>query len=87
LDKTDLRGCAKPIMTASNIHYEIGERGRGISAGGIGAIHALARQIGLIAALDHEAGLLCAGSRKVGPKPLNLLPQNKPPTSDPSVRR
>jgi hypothetical protein len=58
LDKTDLRGCAEPIMTASNIHYEIGERGRGMSAGGIGAIHALAGQIGLIEALDQRLQVL-----------------------------
>jgi hypothetical protein len=24
LDRTDLRGCSKPMMTASNIHHEIG---------------------------------------------------------------
>ena len=35
LDKTDMRGCDQPIMTASNIHYEIADRSRGISVGGI----------------------------------------------------
>jgi hypothetical protein len=44
LDKKDLRGCSRPMMTASNIHYEIGGRSRGIAVGGIGAIHALAGQ-------------------------------------------
>jgi hypothetical protein len=39
LDKTDLRGCSKPILTASNIHYEIAQRTRGLSVGGIGAIN------------------------------------------------
>jgi hypothetical protein len=58
LDKTDLRGCSEPMMTACNIHYEIAERSRGISVGGIGAIHALARQIGLIDALDQRLELL-----------------------------
>jgi hypothetical protein len=58
LDKTDLRGCSQPMMTASNIHYEIGERSRGMGVGGIGAIHALARQIGLIDALDRRLKLL-----------------------------
>jgi hypothetical protein len=58
LDKKDLRGCARPMMTASNIHYEIGERGRGIAVGGIGAIHVLARQIGLIDALDRRLEVL-----------------------------
>ena len=37
LDKTNLRGCSQPMMTARNIHYEIGERSRGIAVGGIGA--------------------------------------------------
>jgi hypothetical protein len=58
LDKTNLQGCSKPMMTARNIHYEIGERNRGIGVGGIGAIHTLARQIGLIDALDRRLELL-----------------------------
>ena len=58
LDKSDLSGCARPMLTASNIHYEIAGRSRGISHGGIGAVHALARQIGLIDALDRRLQLL-----------------------------
>ena len=58
LDKKDLRGCSQPMMTASNIHYEIAARIRGISSGGIGAIHALVRQVGLIEALDRRLELL-----------------------------
>jgi hypothetical protein len=58
LDKSDLRGCAKPIMTARNIHYEIAERGRGIGVGGIGALHTLVRHLGLIDALDRRLELL-----------------------------
>lgn len=58
LDKTDLRGCSQPMMTASNIHYEIAERSRGIGVGGIGAIHALVRQIGLIDAIDQQLEVL-----------------------------
>jgi Transposase DDE domain group 1 len=58
LDKTDLRGCSKPMMTASNIHYEIAERSRGIASGGIGALHALAQHIGLIEALDQRLQVL-----------------------------
>ena len=34
----------EPMMTASNIHYEIAETVRGIAPGGIGAIHLLARK-------------------------------------------
>jgi hypothetical protein len=40
------------MMTASNIHYEIGDRSRGIGVGGIGAIHTLVRRLGLIEAID-----------------------------------
>jgi hypothetical protein len=58
LDKADLRGCSKPMMTASNIHYEIADRSRGICVGGIGTLHALARRIGLIAAIDRHLELL-----------------------------
>jgi hypothetical protein len=58
LDKTKFAGCDQPMFTASNIHYEISERTRGIAHGGIGAIHALARQIGLIDAIDDRLHLL-----------------------------
>jgi hypothetical protein len=58
LDPTDLRGCANPIMTATNIHYEIADRARGVACGGIGALHALARRLGLIDALDRRLELL-----------------------------
>ena len=36
LDKSDNRGCDRPIMTASNIHYEIADRTRATANGGIG---------------------------------------------------
>ena len=58
LNKNDLRGCANPMLTASNIHYEIGERGRGIAEGGIGAIHLLVRRLGLAEAIDRRLHLL-----------------------------
>src|SRR5215208_7592806 len=58
LDKHDLRGMEHPMFTAANIHYEIADRTRGLSHGGIGAIHALARQIGLIDAINQRLQLL-----------------------------
>jgi len=58
LDKADLRNCQQPMFTARDIHYEIADRTRGISSGGIGAIHALARQVGLIEAIDGRLHLL-----------------------------
>ena len=58
LDKADLRGCAQPMMAARTIHYEVGGRSRGLSTGGIGALHLLARQIGLIDAIDQDLEVL-----------------------------
>jgi hypothetical protein len=58
LDKRDLRGCSQPMLTAQNIHYEIAGRTRGIAVGGLGAFHTLARQIGLIDAIDRDLELL-----------------------------
>ena len=46
------------MFTASDIHFEIADRARGIASGGIGAIHALARQIGLVEAIDRRLHLL-----------------------------
>ena len=58
LDKTKLNQCSQPMLTASNIHYEIGNRCQGIAHGGIGAVHVLARQLGLIDAIDDRLHLL-----------------------------
>jgi hypothetical protein len=46
------------MMTASNIHYEIADRTRAISPGGIGAIHLLARRLGLVRDIDENLHLL-----------------------------
>ena len=48
----------QPMMTASNIHYEIAERTRAISPGGIGAIHLLAQRLGLVRDIDENLHLL-----------------------------
>jgi hypothetical protein len=58
LDKSNLQGCSRPMFTARNIDYEIADRCRGIASGGIGAIHALARRLGLIDAIDRRLHLL-----------------------------
>lgn len=58
LDRDDLRGCHRPIMIAANIHYEIAERTRATTNGGIGAIHLLVRPLGLDRAIDDHLGLL-----------------------------
>ena len=48
----------EPMMAAANIRYEIAERVRGIAPGGIGAIHLLARKIGLVEGIDRHLHLL-----------------------------
>jgi hypothetical protein len=58
LDKTNLPSTERPVYTASNIHYDIAERSRGLAHGGIGAVHALARRLGLIDAIDRDLHLL-----------------------------
>jgi len=58
LDKNDNRGCDRPIMTASNMHYEIADRTRATAHGGIGAVHLLVRRLGLDRAIDSNLGLL-----------------------------
>ncbi len=52
LAKTRLGDCRKPVFTAGDIRYEIADRVRGLAYGGIGAMHLLARKIGLVEALD-----------------------------------
>jgi hypothetical protein len=52
LDKTKLGDCTQPMLTASNIRYEVAERTRGLAYGGIGAMHLLAHKIGLIDAIN-----------------------------------
>jgi hypothetical protein len=47
-----------PMMRASNIHYEMAEKGRAINCGGIGAIHLMAHKLGLIGQIDARLHLL-----------------------------
>ena len=49
---------AKPMFSASNIQYEVADRGRGLAAGGIGAMHLLARRTGLIDRIDEHVRVL-----------------------------
>ena len=45
-------------MAASNIHYELSDRVRGLGSGGIGAMHLLARQTKLIDTIDARLHVL-----------------------------
>ena len=46
------------MFTARNIRYEMADRTRAIHCGGIGAVHLLARKVGLIDAIDRDLKLL-----------------------------
>ncbi|MCK4415502.1 MAG: transposase, partial [Candidatus Eisenbacteria sp.] len=48
----------KPMFAAGNIHYQLADRTRGLGPGGIGGLHLLARQVGLIDAIDRRLHLL-----------------------------
>src|SRR5260370_3888190 len=47
-----------PMMSASNIHFEMAERSRAINYGGIGAIHLMSRKLGLAEEIDGRVQLL-----------------------------
>ncbi len=48
----------RPMMAASDIHYEIAEKVRAIAPGGIGAIHLMAQKLGLVHDIDEHIHLL-----------------------------
>ena len=48
----------RPVITASNIQYELADRTRAIAHGGIGAIHLLVNKVGLPALIDDKVQLL-----------------------------
>ncbi len=52
------RSGKEPSLGASNIRYELAERSRAIGHGGIGAIHTMARKIGLIEEIDKAVKIL-----------------------------
>ena len=58
LDKTKPIRSHRPVLSATNIHYEISDRVHGISYGGIGAFQLLAQRIGLVDAIDERLHLL-----------------------------
>ena len=47
-----------PMLSASNIQYEMGDRLRGTAVGGIGMMHLLARRTGLIESIDEKVEVL-----------------------------
>lgn len=47
-----------PVLSASNVHYEIADRTRAISCGGIGVIHKMVKKLRLDEAIDRRLSIL-----------------------------
>ena len=58
LDRPVTAPSPDPVITASNIHYEVATRTRAIACGGIGAVHLLVKKLGLAEAIDDRLHLL-----------------------------
>lgn len=58
LDHTRDTMTFEPQFAASNIHYDVSTKTGAISCGGIGAMHLLAKNIGLVEAIDQRLHLL-----------------------------
>jgi hypothetical protein len=56
LDKTKF-GPECPVISASNIQYELADRTQAISAGGIGMIHQMVKRLNLDSAINRHLGL------------------------------
>jgi len=54
----DWKAQDEPMFRASNIHYDLSDRIRAIGCGGIGAMHRMARKVGLIDELDRHVEVL-----------------------------
>ena len=58
LDKGNCQGCDRPMLRPANIQYELAERTRGMTYGGIGSMLLLVRKLGLAEAIDRRLHLL-----------------------------
>jgi len=58
LERRNWEDQERPMFKGSNIHYELDGRDKGIACGGIGVIHTLAKQIGLVKEIDKRLHLL-----------------------------
>jgi len=58
LDRPITAPSPQPVFSASNIHYDVADKTRAISQGGIGAIPLLVRKLGLAQAIDDRLHLL-----------------------------
>jgi hypothetical protein len=58
LDRPVTAPSPAPVFTAAHIHYDVADKVRALSCGGIGAIHLLVRKLGLVEAIDKRLHLL-----------------------------
>ena len=58
LDRPVTAASPRPVLTGSNIHYDVADKTRAISCGVIGAIPPLVRRLGLAQAIDERLHLL-----------------------------
>jgi DDE family transposase len=58
LRERNWRPQARPMFSASNVHYEVADRVRGLGCGGIGVAHLVALRTGLVQALDDNVHVL-----------------------------
>lgn len=58
LNKKHHTNTSQPIITASNIHYEVSNKTRALSHGGIGALHGVAQRFDLAKEIDERLHLL-----------------------------
>jgi hypothetical protein len=56
IDKTNVGG-PFPMISASNIHYELADRTRAVSAGGLGAIHQMVQRLELDQSINRRINL------------------------------
>jgi hypothetical protein len=49
---------SRPMFAARHLHYELADKDRGLSEGGIGTMHLLARRVGLIERIDEKVKVL-----------------------------
>jgi len=58
LQRAERRGTDRPELSTTNLHYEVTDRARAITCGGIGAVHLLVKHLGLEQAINERLGFL-----------------------------
>lgn len=58
LEESSSEDRGRPMLDPPNVRYEMAGRSRGLAAGGIGAMHALAAKVGLTRRIDEQLHLL-----------------------------